>query len=59
VDRGRCRTFDVAVSEANAFLRTGGHVAFDCAFPEGGTLQAALAFDGCAEVPTHGGDADL
>jgi len=59
VDEKHCRAFDVAVSDMSIWLRTSGHATFDCAFPEGGTLKAALIFDGCAEVPSEGGDADL
>jgi len=60
VDKKYCRVHDVVVSDMSAFLRYSGHALFDCLFPEGGTLKAALTFDGCAEVPTQGGgDADL
>jgi len=59
VDRRHCRVHDLVVSEMSVFLRTSGHATLDCAFPEGGTLKAELTFDGCAEVPTQGGDADL
>lgn len=59
VDRKHCRVFDVVVSDTSVWLRRGGHARLDCAFPGGGTLKAELAFDGCAEVPTQGGDADL
>jgi hypothetical protein len=59
IDVKHCRVHDLVVSDMSPFLRTSGHATFDCAFPEGGTLKAALTFDGCAEVPSDGGDADL
>ena len=59
VDEKHCRVHDLVVSDMSIWLRYSGHATFDCAFPEGGTLKAALIFEGCAEVPSQGGEADL
>jgi hypothetical protein len=46
----RCRVFDVVVRSRHAWLRHDGHARIECAFPEGGTLQADLTFDRCGWV---------
>jgi hypothetical protein len=58
VDTEHCRAFDLVVTDMSVWLRRSGHAYFDCAFPEGGTLKAELTFNGCAEVPSQGADAD-
>jgi hypothetical protein len=54
--REHCPVFDVVLRSGSLPLRKSGHARIECAFPEGGTLKAAVEFEGCAEVPSGGDD---
>ena len=51
VDSAHCSVFDIDVRNTGTIVNDirvrEGHAKLDCEFPEGGTLQARLTFEGC------------